>query len=106
MERAKRARRDWSEVVAAQAGSGLSASAYCRQAGVPRSLFYRWRQRLRGGVPAAAGFVQLELREPPAGSSGVVLVSPQGWRVEVDRDFDGPTLERVCACLPEAACWR
>ena len=110
MEKPIRARRDWPRVLAEQARSGLSVRAYCTRHGINLSLFYSWRRRLpRAVVPAAVTDDWVELRPvagPPGRCSGVTLVSPSGWRVEVTPDFDGATLARVCGCVPPSgACW-
>jgi len=66
--RVKRSAAEWQEVFEACAESGLSALAFCRRAGIPRSTFTRWQQRVQV-VPAQAqtgAFVELPL--PAAGS--------------------------------------
>lgn len=102
-----RVRRDWPAVVAAQSSSGLSARAYCAQQGINLSLFYKWRRRCGGSEAGAAASPFVELQSVgSAAASGVTLVSPAGWRVEVRSDFDPETLARVCSCVASgAACW-
>jgi hypothetical protein len=98
---AKRVRRDWTAVIAAQAASGQTATAFCRREHIPESRFFAWRQRLRRATPAPAAPAFVEVRRPlPAvpTASGVTLVTPDGWRVELGRDFDAATLERALAC--------
>ncbi|RME92844.1 MAG: hypothetical protein D6772_16510 [Bacteroidetes bacterium] len=47
----------------AQACSGLSKQAYCKEQGIKPSTFYAWQRKLRGEqmseAAAAAGFTQL-----------------------------------------------
>jgi len=40
--------RTWRERIAAWAGSGLTARAYCREHGLSEPSFYAWRRKLRG----------------------------------------------------------
>lgn len=105
----RRLRRDWPAIVAAQRDSGVSATAYCSEHGINRGLFYRWRRRLsRGsGEMPDAGFVEVCAVESRGDRSGVTLVSPSGWRVEVEAGFDVGTLSAVCASLADqSACCR
>ena len=101
-------RRDWSQVLSEQSSSGLSVPAYCAQQGIGVSLFYQWRRRLSGsGVATEDGFVQLRpLASGASQSSGVSLVSPSGWRVELTAGFDAATLARVWSCVAATPpCW-
>lgn len=42
---------DWQERLESFKASGLEIDVFCLQEGVSRSTFYRWRNRLRDGVP-------------------------------------------------------
>jgi hypothetical protein len=67
--RVKRSAAEWRKVFEACAESGLSALAFCQRAGIPRSTFTRWQQRVQV-VPSqaqTAAFVELPLSV--AGSS-------------------------------------
>jgi hypothetical protein len=44
---------DWQQRVASQKASGLSVEVYCLREGISRSMFYRWQQQLKNGVPTA-----------------------------------------------------
>jgi transposase-like protein len=44
---------DWKERLGSRKASGLSVEVFCLQEGVTRSSFYRWRQRLKNGIPTA-----------------------------------------------------
>lgn len=99
MPTGQRVRRDWPAVVQDQASSGLSASAYCAAHGIHRSLFYKRRRECQSMPASPTRFIELKAVEAVPGGSGVAVVSPDGWRVEVEPDFDAATLERVCACV-------
>lgn len=103
---ARRIRRDWPAVIAAWAASGETAAGYCRREGIPTSRFYLWRRRV--GQTAAplseAAFVEVaRLPVTPMGASGVAVVTPAGWRVELACGFDLATLQRVLSC-DEGSC--
>jgi len=109
MAKRPRVQRDWPTVLAAQAASGVSIAAFCRQQGIDPSLFHRRRQdRLAAVVPATTGSF-IELRPPttvPSGS-GVSMVTEGGWRIEVAADFDGATLDRLLDSVHRhLTCWR
>jgi len=101
MAKRRRVRRDWPALVQAQATSGLSVSAFCRQQGLSMSHFYRMRRCCRGTETSAvgAGFVELRAVDPQGSGSGVAVVLDGGWRLELAPGFDAPTLERVLACV-------
>ena len=53
MEKIGRERRSesaWREIVARQAGSGLSVQAFCEREGIKSASLYGWRSRLRDDV--------------------------------------------------------
>jgi hypothetical protein len=86
-------------VIAAWASSGETASAYCRREGIPDNRFYQWRRRLGHATVAAPKATFIELTPPVALSgSGVVVVTPTGWRVELACGFDLATFQRVLSC--------
>lgn len=67
--RVKRSAAEWRKLFEKCEASGLSAMAFCQRAGIPRSTFTRWQQRVQV-VPSqaqTAAFVELPL--PVAGSS-------------------------------------
>ena len=42
---------DWQERLASYKASGLEVDVFCLKEGVSKSTFYRWRDRLRDGIP-------------------------------------------------------
>ena len=42
---------DWQERLESFKSSGLETDVFCLQEGVSRSTFYRWKDRLRDGIP-------------------------------------------------------
>jgi len=72
MEQRRRVRRSestWREIVARQAASGRPVEVFCREEGLSRSVFTRWRSRLavsesravaaRGARPRPTPFVEV-----------------------------------------------
>lgn len=67
----RRTREEWQALFAAQARSGLSAAAFCREHGLKASQFWRRRRQLQGpsrSGAARSAFVPVTVRrsvEPP-----------------------------------------
>ena len=89
--------------------SGLRlASATARRHGISNQLLFAWRKAYREGrlgddpvpdfVPAVIVPEQSE-RNTNAECRGIEIVSPQGWRVLVNRDVDEHALTRVLRVL-------
>lgn len=92
-----------------QQASGLSASAFCRQAGVRGSLFFKWRQKL-SALPAGFAEVKVPTMAAAAGDAGVVGESglielrwPGRRSVVVRPGFDRQTLVALLDIVE--ACW-
>jgi transposase-like protein len=80
----RRRTEDWQALCEAQAQSGLSGAAFCREHGLNPSQFWRWRRKLEGR--RASG------REV-AGRSAFVPVAVRGAERAVAIDMRvGPTL--------------
>lgn len=114
----------WKRIIREQHLSGLSAAAFCRQAGVRPAAFYFWRRKLRSarrsarvGRPRgqATSFVEVRLPDasPPArrgdpwqptpARSGVELRLPGRRRVVLRPGFDRHTLRELLAVLEDGA---
>lgn len=52
----------WRSLVSAQEESGQSGAAFCRARGLPESLFYYWKKRLR--EVATLPFVEVQVVHP------------------------------------------
>jgi hypothetical protein len=87
----------WEQRLAAQATSGLSARAWCREAGVAYGTFSYWHRRLGGEAVWAPVRLIPVLDETPSPAGLCVAVG--GARIEVAQDFDADLLRRVVAAL-------
>jgi len=108
LRRVRRSAGQWASLLAAQADSGMSIVAFCRERGVAVSTFHAWRRRLSGtraasssssssssSASSSCGFVRLRSGdEPPAevvasGSRGGTPDGCEGDRAgEVDGDAE------------------
>jgi hypothetical protein len=112
-QEAARRRRTGAEVrqlVAEFVNSGMRRSEFCRSRGLSYSTLdrhlkkRRWKKRTTKSAPADGKFVAVELalKRPLAeqqSSWGLAVVLPGGRRIEVQRDFDVHTFERLMNAL-------
>jgi hypothetical protein len=91
--------------------SGMRRSEFCQSRGLSLSTLdrhlkkRRWRRKTRS-APADGNLVAVELaiRKPPAeqpASCGLAVMLPGGRRIEVQRDFDTHTFERLVRVLEQ-----
>jgi hypothetical protein len=93
----------------AQVRSGISIAAFCRKRGLALSTYHYWRRQY-GSVPAADGFVEVQLSElpQPAPPTPPVLVEPpigllyRGASLSLPVGFSPSTLRQCLEVLREA----
>lgn len=102
----RRSRAEIQQLVAEYEASGLGRTAFCQQRGLSLSTLarYRRRQELTAGGAAEGHWLAVEVpgSVPVAGgeeASGLAVVLPGGRRIEVDRGFDGDTLQRLLTVM-------
>ena len=64
---------DWQERLESFKASGLEVDVFCLKEGVSRSTFYRWRDRLRDGIPKTM-VAEKEAREKAESAEGAAFV--------------------------------
>ena len=104
-------RRRWSDhekrrIVEESLSGPRQASATARRHGISNQLLFAWRKAYREGrLGAMLGFVpamivpELPQTRPDPDGRPIEIVSPNGWRVLVGRDFDEEVLGRVLRLL-------
>ena len=102
----RRTREEIRQIVAEFATSGMPESEFCSSRGISRSSLDRHlrKQRAQGqGSRAGNRLLAVEIRaesgRPASTSSGLVVGLTSGRRIEVNRGFDGATLERLLTVL-------
>ena len=99
MTRAER-RSHWRAIIENQATSGLSITAYCRDAQIKPACFHAWRRRLREPQSCSGGFLELiPGRLTEAATSGIRICLYGKLAIEVERGFDPFTLRAVVETL-------
>jgi transposase len=104
-------RRRWSEseklrIVEESLSAPRLASATARRHGISNQLLFAWRKAYREGRPGGEpgpGFVPARIvsdpPEPESGCCPIEIVSPTGWRVRVNRNYDEAALVRIVRLL-------
>ena len=98
MTRAER-RAHWRAIIENQATSGMSITAYCRDAQIKPSYFYTWRRRLKKQQPCSGGFLELIPGRLTEAASGVRIHLGAKLVIEMERGFDPLTLRAVVETL-------
>ena len=75
---------DWQQRIESQKASGLSVDAYCDQAGVSRSSFYRWIERLKSGMPESLKTERAARDRVESGEAAFVPISLKASPVEIE----------------------
>ncbi len=80
---------DWQERLESYRASGLALDVFCLQEGVSRSTFYRWVDRLKGGIPESM-IAEKEARErAESGEAVFVPISLKASPVEIEMPNGG-----------------
>ena len=64
---------DWQERLESFHSSGLDIEVFCLQEGVSRSTFYRWKERLKDGIPDSM-IAEKEARDRAESAEGAAFV--------------------------------
>ncbi len=64
---------DWQERLESFEASGMDIDAFCLEEGVSRSTFYRWKDRLKEGVPREV-VAEKETRDRAESAEGAAFV--------------------------------
>ena len=64
---------DWQERLKSFEASGMDIDAFCLEEGVSRSTFYRWKDRLKEGVPREV-VAEKETRDQAESAAGAAFV--------------------------------
>jgi len=102
----RRTREEIRQMVAEFATSGMQGSEFCRSRGISRSTLDRHLRKQRAqerGSRAGNRLLAVEVRAGSGNwsgnSGGLVVALTSGHKIEVKRDFDVATLERVLMVL-------
>ncbi len=97
-----RSKREWRRLIEKQAGSGLSALAFCQQQGLSTKTFYRQRKLLhqQNLIPVSRPFVQIQPKPMmPESSHAGILFQHRESRLSVSADTDPSWLAQLMKAL-------
>ncbi len=75
---------DWQVRLESFRASGLEVDVYCLQEGVSRSTFYRWKDRLRDGIPESMLAEKAARERAESGEAAFVPISLKASPVEIE----------------------
>jgi transposase-like protein len=104
--RPRRSQEEAAQLAAAFERSGLTRGEFCRQHGLSTGTLDSYRKRHGQSCKAALApsrFIPVELaHQGKAPASGLAVAMPNGYRIEVSREFDAHTLRHLVAALETA----
>jgi putative transposase len=92
----------WADLIHQQQQSGLSVTAFCREAGFSDQTFYNWRKRLAASEPVRFALVAADA-PVAAEQSPIELFLASGDRLRIAPGTDAATLRTVLNVLREGA---
>ena len=102
--RTKKAWTKWRKLIAEQARSGQTVTAFCRERGLCRSYFFVWKKRL--GENPATRFLEVQLKGavPSATRDTCVEIRlANGRSLVVGRGFDADQVRALLALVETAS---
>ena len=98
----------WQKLIQAQAESGLSAAAFCKDNQINPQRFYFWRQRFKDQSDVSEGGAFLELvPSSKIQASGIRIRLDERLSIELERHFDPHILRNaINALCGQGSSWR
>jgi hypothetical protein len=95
----KEKRKFWEGHIQAWRESGLSQASYCRQNDLKMHRWWYWRKRISHPADSEITFVPLNFSSDRMYRAGVKVVTPNGYRIEVDHGFDLSKLRQLITAV-------
>jgi len=92
-------RRFWVDHIQAWQASGISQVEYCRQNNLKMHQWWYWRKRISHNSDSEVTFVPLNFSSGKQYRASVNVVTPNGYRIEVDHGFDLSKLRRLISAV-------
>jgi len=91
----KEKRKYWEDHFRAWEQSGLSQVEYQRQNNLKNHLWWYWRKRISQATDRDVTFVPLSFSSGKMPGQHISVVTPNGYRIEVDNGFDFSKLRQL-----------
>ncbi len=75
---------DWQQRLESFQASDLSIEVFCLKEGVSRTTFFRWRERLKDGIPESMSAERAARRRAESGQAAFVPISLKASPVEIE----------------------
>lgn len=95
----KEKRKFWEDHIQAWHQSGLSQVEYCRENNLKNHQWWYWRKRISHSSDTDVTFVPLRFSSSKISQSSVSVVTPNGYRIEIDDGYDITKLRQLVAAV-------
>ena len=95
----KSKREFWVSHIQAWEQSGLSQVAYCRKNDLKMHRWWYWRKRISTPSATDVTFVPLGFSSSKISQSSVSVVTPNGYRIEIDNGYDITKLRQLVSAV-------
>jgi hypothetical protein len=92
-------RQFWENHIQAWQQSGLSQAEYCRRNDLKNHRWWYWRKRISYPSDTDVTFVPLRFSSSEISPSGISVVTPNGYRIEINNGFDFSKLRQLIVAV-------
>ena len=92
-------RKFWEDHIQLWQASGTNQAEYCRQNNLKMHQWWYWRKRISQSTESGIKFVPLNFSSGKFCRGGVNVVTPNGYRIEVDHGFDISKLRQLITAV-------
>jgi len=95
----KEKRKFWEDQIQAWQQGGLSQAEYCRQNDLKNHQWWYWRKRISHLADNDVTFVPLRFSSSKVSQTSIRVVTPNGYRIELDHGFDLSKLRQLITAV-------
>jgi hypothetical protein len=92
-------RKFWEDHIQTWRQSGLTQAGYCRQNNLKNHQWWYWRKRISHPSNTDVTFVPLRFSPSKISRSVISVVTPNGYRIEIDEDYDFSNLRQLITAV-------
>lgn len=95
----KEKRKFWENHIKAWRESGVTQAEYCRRNNLKNHRWWYWRKRISHSADPDIKFVPLQFPSGKISRHGVNVITPNGYRIEIDHGFDLSKLRQLISAV-------
>ena len=95
----KEKRQFWEGHIQSWQQSGLTQAEYCRQNDLKNHRWWYWRKRISHPPDTGVTFVPLRFSSSKTSQAGICVVTPNGYRIEIDNGYDISKIRQLIATV-------